>query len=197
MYSHDVGFFCFNRGDSVVKLLDTDVRVIDTVLVVSVVERKGKRKTTTAPLGMQLSFAEYPLALQLLGKFRRLRQTLCPFGAAPSRLLVLPGEDPRWITATAFQGWCRDMFALASVTPAVGCYYASHSLRKGTASAAHRAGVPVDIIRQIGDWSRLSDTVWKYIDATFQADDFTQPFWGWLARAGATHCLFVQHVTSS
>lgn len=40
---------------------------------------------------------------------------------------------------------------------------ASHSLRRGLATSAHRAGAPFDLIKKQGGW-RSDSTVWAYID---------------------------------
>ena len=43
--------------------------------------------------------------------------------------------------------------------------YAGHSFRRGGASFAHQAGLPVDMIKLLGDWK--SDAVLLYLTVPF------------------------------
>ena len=54
--------------------------------------------------------------------------------------------------------WLRDHLSLIGIDPKL---YAGHSFRRGGASFAYQSGVPIELIKALGDWR--SDTILIYL----------------------------------
>ena len=56
---------------------------------------------------------------------------------------------------------CRRLFTLMKQIALPAEQYGTHSLRRGGATWMFLAGIPIEVIKQIGDWK--SDCIYKYI----------------------------------
>ena len=69
-----------------------------------------------------------------------------------------PSSDPQIFTYALFLRKLRDHLSLIGVDPKL---YAGHSFRRGRASFAYQSGVPIELIKALGDWR--SDTILIYL----------------------------------
>jgi hypothetical protein len=74
-------------------------------------------------------------------------------------------------------------FHISFATPPEGFAWTSHSLRKGSASAANAIGVQLPDIRYTGGWSTNSNVLEeKSIDFSMQPTPAAWIFFGWLHK---------------
>ena len=69
--------------------------------------------------------------------------------------------ENRPLTAPMFTGRIKTLLAEINLDPGI---YAGHSFRRGGATLAYRLDVPVDTIRQLGDWASNSYTAYMFSD---------------------------------
>ena len=108
--------------------------------------------------------------------------------AAPGSLWRLPGDPIKPFTSNALTAWLTDVCTRHGFAPASGHKWTSHSLRKGSASAAAAAGMPRLMLYQIGGWSENGTTPEKhYIDRNIQCTDSVRFYfsWCWASRGDA------------
>ena len=103
--------------------------------------------------------------------------------AVPEMFWVLPGERVTPGAALVTQ-WLQVACASVGAAPPPGFTWSSHSLRKGGATAAYHAGVPLGTIRYLGAWAKHSAVVNDYIDFAAQNTPAGAFFFGWLTPAG-------------
>ena len=199
-----VDFLHFNRGDTGVRLRADDlVAFRDTILM-----RKRKLKAGTGvamnrvnrvPIDAVDGFA------LLLAKWTLLRNALglLTGGAAyddtgMSSLWRLPWERAS-TSATWKQSKMTDFLNLsltyAGITAPDGYKYTYHSLRHGSATAAHAIYVPERRIRTMGNWSGGTskggqDAIDGYIDELKPATAADYRCFGWLAPAPPPHLRY-------
>jgi hypothetical protein len=79
--------------------------------------------------------------------------------------------------------WLRAGFIAAGHLPPEGFRWTSHSLQKGTASAANAIGARLTNIRYQGGWPTNSKVLEaKYIDFTMQPSAAARLFFGYLCK---------------
>ena len=87
-----------------------------------------------------------------------------------------------WSSRTATT-WLQNAYAAAGYNPPPGFSWTSHSLRKGSASAANAIKVPLPDIRYFGGWSTNSLVLEaKYIDFAMAPTKAAYIFFGHLKR---------------
>lgn len=102
-------------------------------------------------------------------------------GQVPEHMWALPGEGTHKYSAKHVDAWLEQALQLTDHQPPAGYNWTGHSMRKGAASAAAAAGVPLSKIRYLGGWSAQSITVEKtYIDPTCPASPAGTFFFSWL-----------------
>ena len=117
----------------------------------------------------------------LLVKFKQLRDNSFG-GRTPVHLWALPGEQARHFGPRSQNAWLKTALALTVNSPPPGHTWTGHSMRKGAASAASAAGVPLPKICHYGGWSVTSDVVSRdYIDPTYPVTPAGSFFFSWLA----------------
>ena len=95
---------------------------------------------------------------------------LCPLSAFKEMVRRIParGNEPAFLIVDSHQRtpytywrWMEKLKATIAATGRDPTLYSTHSFRRGGATFAFQAGVPVEAIKLMGDWS--SDAVYKYI----------------------------------
>eukprot|EP00873_Tetraselmis_striata_P029579 jgi/Tetstr1/449843/TSEL_036906.t1 len=134
-----------------------------------------------------MPIAAVPDFVDLLNWYTISRDAYCRrfYGASPPLKFwsVFPLESSAtWSVSATLTEWLREAYLAAGARPPTGVKWTSHSLRKGAASAASCIfGVPLPVIKHMGDWSKNSDVVtWKYIDPTMRPTPAAWRFLGWL-----------------
>ena len=69
-----------------------------------------------------------------------------------------PSSDPQIFTYALFLRKLRDHLSLIGIDPTL---HAGHSFHRGGASFAYQSGVPIELIKALGDWR--SDTILIYL----------------------------------
>ena len=106
-------------------------------------------------------------------------------GKRARRWSLSPSEDKEFWSANTLSGWLKTAYTAAQLLPPEGFSWTSHSLRKGSASAANAIGVRLTDIRYAGGWSTNSTVLEaKYIDFAMQPTPAAWIFFGWLFRSG-------------
>jgi hypothetical protein len=174
-----VTYLFFGRSDTghAAQIVDKvpDIQVHGTDLIFY--ERNFKGKAAGDPKRT----LTYPLA----GKTKLLRVITAFLRVAPataSFLWRLPQDGRRW-NASIIDDMLQRVLTKVGVSAPVGYTYASHSLRKGAASAAFAVGVDIIRICYCGGWAQGSQVVFVYIDMAFQASLDGEYFFGHLRPA--------------
>ena len=82
-------------------------------------------------------------------------------------------------------GWLEAAYTTTLHRPPKGFAWTSHSLRKGSASAANAIGVQLPAIRYTGEWSTHTTVLEKkYIDFSMQPTPAAWIFFGWRHKGG-------------
>ncbi len=106
-------------------------------------------------------------------------------GQRRHRWALSPAQDKEHWSSYTLSGWLSAAFTAASQRPPEGFAWTSHSLRKGSASAANAIGVQLPDIRYTGGWSTNSYVLEeKYIDFSMQPTPTAWIFFGWLHKRG-------------
>jgi hypothetical protein len=118
----------------------------------------------------------------LLVEYRQLRDR-CFGGQAPVHMWAVPGEDVPRYRSKHMNVWLKTALNLTLKFPPPGYTWTGHSMRKGAASAASAAGVPLPKICHYGGWSVTSGVVSRdYIDPTYPITPAGSFFFSWLAQ---------------
>ena len=149
-----------------------DIQVHGTDLVFYERNFKGKaagdrKRTLTCPLA---------------GKQKLLKVISAFLSVAPATegyIWRLPQDGRRW-GASVIDDMMQRVMTRINVNAPSGYTYASHSLRKGAASAAFAVGVDIIRICYCGGWAQGSQIVYSYIDMAFQASPDGEYFFGHL-----------------
>jgi hypothetical protein len=133
----------------------------------------------TAPIGGLPPVDLYGLVV----KYVQLRDS-CFKGKAPVHMWAVPGDkNITRYTAKHQNSWLKTALNLTLNFPPPGYHWQGHSMRKGAASAASAAGVPLPKICHYGGWSVTSGAVSKhYIDPTCPPTPAGSFFFSWLAQ---------------
>eukprot|EP00873_Tetraselmis_striata_P000141 jgi/Tetstr1/420405/TSEL_011521.t1 len=81
-------------------------------------------------------------------------------------------------------GWLQLVAHMLEEHPPLGFVWTSHSLRKGTATAAYAIGVVLKKIKHFGGWAELSSVVLDYINPTALPCAASWQLYGWLTHWG-------------
>lgn len=95
----------------------------------------------------------------------------------------LPGENPLLTGAAVRARFDALKSHFSSIMPPGD--WTSHSLRKGGATAAVNAGIPMWKVRAWGSWSAASKAVWRYVDLTAPEDAYGTRLFAGLAASSA------------
>lgn len=110
-----------------------------------------------------------PLGLQL--RYSRYRSSALPSDLYWSYDGDTPG--PQVVTQAL-----QDILGFLSIVPPPFCFYSSHSLRSGSASALILLGVPLPVIMQRGPWTSLRLVLNVYFDGRLHlTPEMEQYFW--------------------
>eukprot|EP00873_Tetraselmis_striata_P023379 jgi/Tetstr1/443643/TSEL_031641.t1 len=164
-----VNFMFFARGLIGVSCRVRDVHVDTYNITLQVYREKGRagRRGPDDLRVLLLPVSEHPRVARLLHHFIDNVQSvpLVTVGLATSNFwAVTAAEQSKPWTAATMSDWLSAAISLVNAAPPAGTSWASHSLRKGAASAANAIGVPLSHIRYQGGWATNSDVVLDYID---------------------------------
>eukprot|EP00873_Tetraselmis_striata_P015278 jgi/Tetstr1/435542/TSEL_024446.t1 len=177
-YRHDfqapmasvVNFMFFARGLTGVSCRVRDVHVDDYNITLQVYREKGRagRRGPDDMCVLLLPVAEHPRVPRLMHHFIDNVQhvPLVTLALAETNFwATTPSEQSKPWTAATMSDWLSTAVRLVGAAPPADTSWSSHSLRKGTASAANNAiGAPLSHIRYQGGWATNSDVVLEYID---------------------------------
>jgi len=176
-------FLFFNRGECSACALASDLVVNDTHITLLLRHEKGKKDLQEGQMrSRQVPCQGVPRIATVLAAFLT---KACAMGKRTRRWSLSPAEDKEVWSASTLSGWLQAAYTAAQHHPPAGFAWTSHSLRKGSASAANAIGVRMTDIRYAGGWSTNSSVLEaKYIDFAMAPTPAAWIFFGWLYRAG-------------
>ena len=181
-----LGFALMARADTDANMSATDVWLTETHVHVRLLHEKGKRRNLRRRvLELPRSIADGFLYLAVDRWSRGLaRLRLLPrfaAWAASKSFWRTPYEPPFSASASALcSAWLASAVSYLGAQPPPGQKWSSHSLRKGSATAARAAGVALEKICYVGGWTVTSNVVQLYICVTVQNSAAGVSFFAWL-----------------
>ena len=186
-----VDYLHFNRGDTGVRLANSDVLAVGDYHVLR--KRALKAGTGTAATNVTLLPHSAVSDLRaLLSVWRQVQKGICVDwqGAASGYCLWwLPWDGPgaasaKWPQAK-MNTWVKLALASQKTVAPPGFAFTYHSLRAGAATAAHSIGVSERKIRTMGNWGPQSTAIDRYIDPVFPASPAAFRLFGWMLPPSA------------
>jgi hypothetical protein len=180
-------FMFLNRGECGANALLGDIVVEEDCITLLLRGEKGKKNLQDGQRTVrQIPAGAVPRVASLLRAFFAGQNSMRGLlGQRLRRWSLTPQEDlERW-SADTLSGWLRAAYQAVRRSPPEGFAWTSHSLRKGSASAANAIGARLTDIRFMGGWSTNSSVLEaKYIDFAMQPTPAARLFFGYLCKAG-------------
>lgn len=186
-----LGFALLGRASTMASIKVDDVSLDAEHITIVLVKEKGKNHL---PGGrrLQLSRAALPQLARLLEHWLARRAAAWVRAHAddqpPPRqhqlLFALPADRRADILAAASASctaWLATACRHLGAEPPPGTCWSSHSLRSGGASAARKAGAPLEAVRHLGGWAATSNVVQHYIDPLYADDPGCGMYFNYLA----------------
>jgi hypothetical protein len=178
-----VSYIFFNRGECSACALTSDLVVDKKHITLLLRKEKGLKNLQEGHMRTrQVPCDRAPRIAAMLAAFITRTGKM---GQRRHRWALSPAEDKEQWSSYTLSGWLSAAFTAASQRPPEGFAWTSHSLRKGSASAANAIGVQLPDIRYTGGWSTNSNVLEeKYIDFSMQPTPAAWIFFGWLHKGG-------------
>jgi hypothetical protein len=175
-------YLFFNRGECSACAFTTDLVVDETHITLLLRHEKGKKDLQEGQMRVrQVPCKGVPRIAALLAAFLTRAGSM---GQRTRRWALSPAEDNECWSSATLCGWLKAAYTAAKLHPPEGFAWTSHSLRKGSASAANAIGVRMTDIRYAGGWSTNSSVLEaKYVDFAMVPTPAAWIFFGWLFTA--------------
>jgi hypothetical protein len=158
--------------------------------------RKSKgdhRRDTSDKLVIAIPITANPVLADLLDYYTHHRIAFCAKfynKPPPNAFWSFSPVEPSVVggAAATISAWLALALLTVNTSAPAGFKWTSHSLRKGTASAASCIGAPLPVIKYMGGWAKSSYvTEGKYIDPTMTPTPTAWRFFGWLTPSPPQH----------
>lgn len=168
-----IGFVTFARGSSLALLRAADVDLsVQTRVTCKFRLVKNRQPSTPLVIFFQARDKLSRLLLLVLRLWNQRRPNMPLWLQLPGEAAPAPARASDLVSS-----WLQAACEYADVQAPSDGFYASHSLRKGGASSAYRAGVPFELIRRRGDWRQAATAFDLYIDGSQPASLADRELW--------------------
>jgi hypothetical protein len=174
-------YLFFNRGECSACALSSDLIVDDKHITLLLRKEKGRKNVHEGNMRVrQVPCDRVPRIAAMLATFLTRARSM---GQRTRRWALSHAEDKEQWSSHTLSGWLEAAYKAAFQRPPTGFAWTSHSLRKGSASAANAIGVQLPAIRYMGGWSTHTTVLEeKYIDFSMQPTPAAWIFFGWLHK---------------